>query len=339
MRILIATGIFPPDIGGPAKYASELSQEFARRGHAVRVISFSTLKGLPPGIRHGVYFLKVFSAVRSFDLVLALDTFSAGFPALCAARLLRKKYVIRIGGDFLWESYTERAAAKITLQAFYKQMPVLSLKERFFFFTMKMLSRKADALVFNTAWQKRIFCGVYGVPAQKASVIENYYPQKAVMAQEPEQRPGKKVFLWAGRRVKWKNVDVLTRAFEKASRVNPDIALETISSAPSEELEKKFRTCWAIVLPSITEVGSNTIIEALAFNVPFILTRESGLSDRIAELGLFVDPLSEKDLTDKILLLADDARHREYVNKVANFRFTHSWEEIADEFLAIFAKV
>jgi len=31
MKILIATGIYPPDIGGPAKYAKSLAEELESR--------------------------------------------------------------------------------------------------------------------------------------------------------------------------------------------------------------------------------------------------------------------------------------------------------------------
>ena len=58
MKILIATGIYPPDIGGPAQYAFNLEQEWKKLGHEVRVIKFSDVRYLP---RYSAYclFLKV----------------------------------------------------------------------------------------------------------------------------------------------------------------------------------------------------------------------------------------------------------------------------------------
>jgi len=40
MKILIATGIFPPDIGGPALYSQKLAEEFSSRGLVVSVITY-----------------------------------------------------------------------------------------------------------------------------------------------------------------------------------------------------------------------------------------------------------------------------------------------------------
>ena len=41
LKILIATGIYPPDIGGPATYAYNLSRELTRLGHEVNVLTYS----------------------------------------------------------------------------------------------------------------------------------------------------------------------------------------------------------------------------------------------------------------------------------------------------------
>ena len=41
MNVLVITGIFPPDIGGPASYVPLMSSELVRRGHKVSVITLS----------------------------------------------------------------------------------------------------------------------------------------------------------------------------------------------------------------------------------------------------------------------------------------------------------
>src|SRR5688500_2066465 len=39
VRIVLVSGIYPPDIGGPATHISDLEHEFKERGHDVTVIS------------------------------------------------------------------------------------------------------------------------------------------------------------------------------------------------------------------------------------------------------------------------------------------------------------
>jgi len=46
MRILITTGIFPPDIGGPATYVPTIAKALAERGHQVTVLTTSEPENL-----------------------------------------------------------------------------------------------------------------------------------------------------------------------------------------------------------------------------------------------------------------------------------------------------
>ena len=39
MRVLLVSGIFPPDIGGPATHVADLRQELLERGHEVELIA------------------------------------------------------------------------------------------------------------------------------------------------------------------------------------------------------------------------------------------------------------------------------------------------------------
>src|SRR6185295_2431645 len=101
MRILIATGIYPPDIGGPAQYARNLYETWKKAGHEVKVAAYRWERAFPPGVRHVLYFLKILRKGWNVDLILVLDTWSAAVPAMHACRIMRKPYMIRTGGDFL----------------------------------------------------------------------------------------------------------------------------------------------------------------------------------------------------------------------------------------------
>src|SRR3989304_2519868 len=41
MKVLIITGIFPPDSGGPATYVPRIATELAKIGHQMKVITLS----------------------------------------------------------------------------------------------------------------------------------------------------------------------------------------------------------------------------------------------------------------------------------------------------------
>jgi glycosyltransferase involved in cell wall biosynthesis len=41
MKILLVTGIFPPDIGGPATYIPNLARYLKKKGHEVRILTLA----------------------------------------------------------------------------------------------------------------------------------------------------------------------------------------------------------------------------------------------------------------------------------------------------------
>ncbi len=95
MRILIATGIYPPDIGGPAEYAKNLADLWQKQGHKVKVEVFSRFNSTPTGIRHLFYFFSILRAVSDVDFVLILDTFSSALPTVLASLLFGKRTILR----------------------------------------------------------------------------------------------------------------------------------------------------------------------------------------------------------------------------------------------------
>src|SRR3989344_3051483 len=91
MKILIATGIYPPDIGGPAQYTKGVEEAWRAQGHTVQVLSFGIERKLPTGIRHLYYFFRVLFSLPRADFVFSPDTFSAAIPAFFASKLFGKR--------------------------------------------------------------------------------------------------------------------------------------------------------------------------------------------------------------------------------------------------------
>src|SRR3989338_4323206 len=158
MRLFITTGHVLSNVGGPAQYGPKLKEEFENAGHKVRLISYDAVERiLPIGLRHIYFFLKILPSIVWADKVITLDTFSVGVPSVFAAKLSGREIAVRIGGDFLWESYVERTGNKITLKQFNEHIPQLNIKERLIFYFTKILINLADRLAFNTEWQKEIW--------------------------------------------------------------------------------------------------------------------------------------------------------------------------------------
>ena len=108
MRLLIATGLYPPEIGGPATYARLFEERLPGLGFEVTVLPFNTVRHLPPIVRHFVYAWKLAFQARKTDCILVQDTVSTGVPAALVSMILRQKLVVRVPGDYAWEQGTQR---------------------------------------------------------------------------------------------------------------------------------------------------------------------------------------------------------------------------------------
>lgn len=337
MKILIATGIYPPDIGGPAQYARGVEEAWQKMGHKVKTLAFRFEKKLPTGIRHLYYFFRVLFSLREVDFVFSPDTFSAALPALCAVKLFGKKIIIRTGGDFLWEQYVERTEDLVLLRNFYStRMERMNVKERAIFRLMRFLFRRADAIIFSTAWQRDIFERPYGLDLKKCFIVENYYGANERIGHSyiPRNVGMRKVFVGGTRELRWKNISRVQEAFERVQRKDLSARLQ-LETGSREQFLHDIQNSYAVIIASLGDISPNTIIEAISFGKPFILTRETGLYEKLKDIGVWVNPEDASDIAEKIEWLADEKNYAEQCRKVGAFSFTHSYKEIVGEILKI----
>jgi glycosyltransferase involved in cell wall biosynthesis len=347
MRILIATSIYPPDIGGSAQCARNLYQTWKDQGHEVIVASYGWERAVPPGLRHLLYFTKILRKGWNADLVLVLDTWTAAVPTMAACKLMNKKYILRTSSDFLWERYVERTGDMVPFRDFYgTRLGHLSDREKILFVAAQKVLRNATKVIFSTEWQRDIFEKAYGLDRAKNDIVENYCGNKT----EPVTPDGR-VFIGGTRFLTWKNQRTLNEAFEQAQRelkqgkqeqahrklenepekvILTDIELDT-SKATYDTFIGRMRRSWAVILVSLSEISPNIIFDAISAGVPFILTKETGISNRVSSAAIFVDPLNKKEITEKIVWLSDPKNRAAQAEKVRQIYFSHSWKEIADE--------
>src|SRR3989344_5803267 len=342
MRILIATGIYPPDIGGPVQYARGVEEAWQKAGHEVKVLSFRFERRLPTGMRHLYYFLRVLFSLPGVDFVFSPDTFSAALPALLASTLLGKKLIIRTGGDFLWEWYVERTGDLVLLRDFYStRLLRLNRKERIIFSLLRFLFRHADAIIFSTAWQRDIFTKPYGLNAARCHIVENYYgPEERKVYSNVPQHIGihKKIFVGGTRPLKWKNIPRVEEAFKTLQSKGLPVSLALQIGSRGQFL-LDIQSSYAVIIASLGDISANTILEAIQFGKPLILTLETGLYPKLKDIGVWVDPEDVGDIAAKVAWLADDQNYEAQCKKIAAFAVTHSWEDIANEILTIHANL
>ena len=113
MRVAIVTGIFPPDIGGPATHAADLADGLRSRGHRVTVVSLTDehrsvrVEGLVRFPRRWPWPVRTVAVGRwlvanrsEIDVVYATGL---DLAAVAGARLARRAVVLKVVGDPAWE--------------------------------------------------------------------------------------------------------------------------------------------------------------------------------------------------------------------------------------------
>jgi len=330
MQFVITSGLGAKDTGGHSQYAINLSREFIKKGHEVECYCYGNIeKRLPIGIRHLYFFFKILNKIYKSDGILTLDSFSVGFPSLLAAKLFRKRIIARIGGDFLWETYVNETGNKIIFREFYNFLPSLSFKQNIIFWTTKIFTKYIDYIVYNSEFQREIWQKAYLINSSKTSVIYNHIPTPTIAGIYNNN------FIWAGRDIPLKNVSILIKAVEEIQKKYPDVKLETISNLPHEEVLTKIKNCRTAVLPSLSEMSPNFVIEAASYNKPFICTKESGLSELYPQGGIYIDPLNSEEIIEAMKKMLDNDEYTKHVADLKKIYKPHLWEQIAKEYLSL----
>lgn len=251
MKILIATPLFPPEIGGPATYVFNLAQKLAQKGVEVLVISFGHTPNLlwernqdgfekitvplkmAKGLRHFSFFQQVLQNGHNYDLIYIHDLWSVGLPTRLANIFLKKPLIVRLGGDSLWEAALERDLTQVILPDYYLQRK--TDREDFIKALQNFVLRGCHKVIFSSAFLQDIFLRYRLVAQEQTLILEN--PQKIVLANsviEPSNNQPL-VLLFAGRLTKCKNLTRLLEAFSALLKVNPQLLLKIAGHGPQME--------------------------------------------------------------------------------------------------------
>ena len=361
-KIAISTGIYPPDIGGPATYVASMAQALKRSGFFVKILTYSDTKydknrdvtqvlrkhSLP--LRYFLYFLKLYKLSINADFIYAFDALSSGLPAFLVSFLSGDPLVLRIGGDRLWEKKSD-AGLDMTYREFYEKRS-FSAKDKILFFVLKNVVKSADLVIFSTDWQKNILSAVYNLDRNKVCVIRNSF--NAVFEINDEKKEPRYAF-FGGRIVKFKN---LSRFLNVISDIKNDLPKDfkfrimgdgpeknnIINLAKEKQLEnivdflaaksndfvlkeiKGSRFCFMV---SLTEMSPNFALECIGAGKPIVLTQENGIAPPFESDGiLLVNPKDEKSISDGIKKMFDDNFYKKALKSMNNLEINYSWDDV-----------
>lgn len=338
-RILLVTNIFPPFIGGPAIFIDRLAHSLSARGHEVTVICSS--EGMPGAAYDAQRPFKVcrvdLSNRYKYEIMVRLTLLWQllrhklilvnGLENYLAriAQLLRRRYVLKIVGDSVWEQGRNWGLVTAGFDEFQNQptpaklMGIKAARDR--------CLAMADVVVTPGAWLSRVV-GKWGVAEQRLQVIRNGVPM-ATFNQEPSTRTGDLDILFIGRLTNWKGAETLLLALVgqtgmKLTLVGDGPELPLISNLIQQlglqgvvtlagkmeqaKLHTRMQSAHVLVLPSNYEGLSHTLLEAGAAGLARIASDIGGNQDAVAhEIDGILFPYGDvAALRAALLRLRDD---------------------------------
>jgi glycosyltransferase involved in cell wall biosynthesis len=227
MKLLFATGIYPPEIGGPASFTRQMAHALVSRGVHVEVVTYGDTQTETSSewnihvvsrrggvlVRYLRYAIATWKAARSCDIVFLQGPVSEGLPGTIGAWLAGKPTLMKIVGDYAWEQYQQRTEHPELLDEFIQgrhrgQIRLLEWFERW-------TTCRARVVVTPSQYLKKIV-QAWGVSEDRIQVITNSISPLPVVKPREELRrsldvESKTVLLTAMRAVPWKGGDFLIK--------------------------------------------------------------------------------------------------------------------------------
>ncbi len=365
MKILIATGIYPPEIGGPATYAALLAQELPKWGFEVKVLPFSTVRQYPKVIRHIVYFFKVLDEAREADIIFTQDAVSTGLPVVCAAFLANKKVVMRIAGDYAWEQASQRFGVKDNIDEF--QNKKYSIGDGFNMVMVEVLRAvqrfsvgQANVVITPSKYFSNLVSGWLGGKKEIKTIYNgidlNFEYKKA-------EKFNDKTIITAGRLVPWKGFDTLIgtlpqmsewrlliagdgpdkdRLVNLAAELKVSDRVEFLGQLPREELFTKIYQSHVFALLATFESFSFQTVEAMHIGTPAIVGDIGNLSEIIdnGKNGILIDPKDGKSFIEYANRIVADAEFAKKLSENGKSRANDfSVNKTLDQLCEVFKKI
>jgi glycosyltransferase involved in cell wall biosynthesis len=351
VRVLIVSGIWPPDVGGPASHAPDVAQFLHDRGHEVEVVTTADAppaeeaypvrwvsRSRPVGVRHVRGAVLIRSRARRADVVYTTGMFGRSAAGSLAAR---RPYVVKLTADPAFERSRRRGLVEGDVEDFQRGGggPAGAVLRR-----ARDAELKRAAYIFCPSAYLRRLVLAWGIPPERVSVLPNPVPSVPDLPSREELRRtfglNGATLAFAGRLTAQKS---LSRALESVAAAE-GVGLVIAGDGPDrEELERRaqelglgdrvrflgtqprrrivelFRAADAAILSSSWENFPHTVVEALAVGTPVLAMDAGGVGEvvRDGENGLLVPAGDGAQLAEAVRRYFTDDALRERLRAAA----------------------
>ncbi len=339
MNVLIVSGVWPPDIGGPASHGPDLGRHLAARGHCVRavtttpgalagdfpVVTSSREHALPVRLARGL--TDIAAGAREADVVYATGLYSR---SALVSRVSRVPLVLKLTNDPAYERAVNRGWFGGTLEEFqFVRRPRGAVALR----RLRDASlRQAATLIVPSRYLARI-AERWTVAPPEIEVVPNPFPvvTEGRPREELRARFGmtSPTLVYAGRFAPVKNLPLAVEAMGRAGRgalvligdgpdrdrVRAAIERHRVSDrvrleppVDRDEVLDWLRAADAVLLSSDSENHPHVAVEALSVGTPVIATAVGGVPEIVdaGRNGLLVGRRDAAALGEAIAGIAED---------------------------------
>ncbi|HET6489915.1 MAG TPA: glycosyltransferase family 4 protein [Syntrophales bacterium] len=224
---------------------------------------------------------------------------------------------------------------------------------------------EADHVITVSHYTKGLIVEQYGTDAAKVTVVHNAVSRdEATRAYQVVKQPGEKIVLFLGRITHQKGPGYFVEAAAKVLRALPGVTFVMAGSGDlmpqmvervaelgmgsrflftgflrGGEVERMFAASDLYVMPSVSEPFGIAPLEAMLYDVPVIITRQSGVAE-VLHHALTVDFWDVDELANKICAaLTYDALTREMVERSREELKAITWDRAARQIEEVYKKV
>jgi glycosyltransferase involved in cell wall biosynthesis len=344
MDLLIISGIFPPDIGGPATYVPQIAQGLGERGHSVTILTQSDNADYPDQqyafrvariLRHR---FKLWIWLRALWMIIVygrraevLLVNGMALQVTLANLLLRKPLVLKVVGDFAWERATTRGWVMDTFEDFQSKRYGIRVE------LLKVLrawwTRRATRIIAPSRYIAK-WIQKWGVRAERIAVVFNSTESSDVIQALPLSVATTVKIVTVSRLVPLKRIDELMRSVAKLDSVGLVIVGDGQERTRLEELTRELQlqarvyfagarskeetlrimaACDIFTLNSTHEGMPHVVLEAMGLGIPVVATAVGGVPEivRDGETGILIEPADGAQLDRALKTLVDSREMRQ----------------------------
>lgn len=181
MNLVIATSIYPPEIGRPSTYIKELAEHLSKHHH-VSIVAYTDTKHLNNNIKLAPinkqlpFFIRLISfsfalwqVSKKADILYVQNAMSAGLPATIVSAIRGVPFVIAFIGDEVYERAYQKQQTRKGLEDFLSD-PDGGWKIKLMTLIQTFVLKRAKGIITSTTYIKHLIEKTYQVNPKKIIV-------------------------------------------------------------------------------------------------------------------------------------------------------------------------